>query len=77
VPAARFEQHPDADIPRTLPGLGIILGARVLAEFGDDPNRFAHAKARRNYAGSSPTKQSGKAKSCSPASCATIGWPTR
>ena len=59
--AERFEQHPDADILRSLPGLGVVLGARVLAEFGDDPNRYANAKARRNYAGSSPiTKQSGK-----------------
>ncbi len=58
--AERFEKHPDADILRSLPGLGIVLGARVLAEFGDDPNRYAHAKARKNYAGSSPiTKQSG------------------
>jgi Transposase/Transposase IS116/IS110/IS902 family len=58
--AERFEQHPDADIYRSLPGLGVILGARVLAEFGDDPNRYADAKARRNYAGSSPiTRQSG------------------
>jgi hypothetical protein len=61
--ADRFEQHPDAGILRSLPGLGIILGARVLAEFGDDPNRYAHAKARKNYAGSAPiTKQSGKSK---------------
>jgi hypothetical protein len=57
----RFEQHPDAKLYLSLPGLGIILGARVLGEFGDDPNRYAHAKARKNYAGSSPvTKQSGK-----------------
>jgi transposase len=61
--AERFEQHPDADIYRSLAGLGVILGARVLAEFGDDPNRYADAKARRNYAGSSPiTKQSGRSK---------------
>jgi len=39
----------------------MILGARVLAEFGDDPNRFADAKSRKNYAGTSPiTKASGK-----------------
>jgi transposase len=57
----RLEQHPDADILRSLPGLGLILGARVLSQFGDDPNRYRDAKARRNYAGSSPiTKQSGK-----------------
>ena len=38
----------------------MVLGARVLAEFGDDNDRFADAKARRNYAGTSPiTKASG------------------
>jgi hypothetical protein len=61
--ADRFEQHPDAVILRSLAGLGIILGARVLAEFGDDPNRYEHAKARKNYAGTSPiTRQFGKRK---------------
>lgn len=61
--ADRFEQHPDAAIYRSLPGLGDVLGARVLGEFGDDPNRYANAKARKNYAGSSPiTKQSGTRK---------------
>ena len=57
----RFEQHPDAKVIRSLPGLGMILGARVLGEFGDDPNRYAHAKSRKNYAGTSPiTRASGK-----------------
>ena len=61
--AQDFEQHPDAKIIRSLPGLGIVLGARVLGEFGDDPNRYADAKSRRNYAGTSPvTKASGKSK---------------
>ena len=56
-----FEQHPDADIMLSLPGLSDILGARVLGEFGDDPERFADAKSRRNYAGTSPiTIASGK-----------------
>ena len=56
-----FEQHPDAKIIRSLPGLGMILGARVLGEFGDDPNRYGDAKSRKNYAGTSPiTKASGK-----------------
>jgi transposase len=59
--ARLFEQHPDAKIIRSLPGLGTILGARVLAEFGDDPNRYADAKCRKNYAGTSPiTRASGK-----------------
>jgi transposase len=61
VLADHFETHPDAKIIRSLPGLGMILGARVLAEFGDDPNRFTDAKCRKNYAGTSPiTKASGK-----------------
>ena len=59
--ADRFEQHPDAKIIRSLPGLGIILGARALGELGDDPNRYADAKSRKNYAGTSPiTRASGK-----------------
>ena len=58
--AARFEQHPDADVYLSQPGIGVVLGARVLAEFGDDPNRYADAKSRRNYAGTSPiTRASG------------------
>jgi hypothetical protein len=59
--ADRFDQHPDAKIIRSLPGLGMTLGARVLGEFGDDPNRFVDAKCRKNYAGTSPiTRASGK-----------------
>jgi len=59
--ADRFDQHPDAKVIRSLPGLGMILGARVLAEFGDDPNRYVDAKSRKNYAGTSPiTRASGK-----------------
>jgi len=61
--ANHFETHPDADIYRSLPGLGVILGARVLGEFGDDPNRYTNAKSRKNYAGTSPlTIASGKKK---------------
>jgi transposase len=57
----RFEQHPDADIYLSLPGLGDVLGARVLGEFGDAPDRYATAKSRKNYAGTSPiTVASGK-----------------
>jgi hypothetical protein len=57
---AGFEQHPDAAVVRSLPGLGTILGARVLGEFGDEPNRYATAKSRKNYAGTSPiTRASG------------------
>ena len=57
---AHFEQHPDAGIYLSQPGLGDVLGARVLGEFGDDPNRYADVKSRRNYAGTSPvTRASG------------------
>ena len=60
---AHFSQHPDAEIISSQPGLGPILGARVLAEFGDDPHRYASSKARKNYAATSPiTRQSGKRK---------------
>ena len=59
--ANHFETHPDADIYLSQPGLGVVLGARVLGEFGDDPNRYTDAKSRRNYAGTSPlTVASGK-----------------
>jgi transposase len=58
-----FGQHPDAEIIMSQPGTGPILGARVLAEFGDDPRRYADAKARRNYAATSPiTRASGRRK---------------
>jgi hypothetical protein len=57
---AGFEQHPDAVVIRSLPGQGIIPGARVLGEFGEEPNRYATAKCRKNYAGTSPiTRASG------------------
>jgi transposase len=60
---ACFERHRDAEIYRSQPGMGQILASRVLGEFGDDNDRYASAKARKNYAGTSPiTKQSGKKK---------------
>ncbi|MGI5229388.1 IS110 family transposase [Actinoallomurus sp. CA-142502] len=60
---AHFGRHPAAEIILSQPGLGLILGARVLAEFGDDPLRYTSAKARKNYAGTSPiTRASGKKK---------------
>jgi transposase len=58
-----FGRHPDAEIYRSQPGMGAVLGARVLGEFGDDPHRYADGKARRNYAATSPiTRASGKKK---------------
>lgn len=59
-----FPQHPDAEIILSFPGLGIQLGARVLAEIGDDRQRFADARGLKAYAGSSPiTRASGKKSS--------------
>jgi len=58
-----FGRHPDAEIYQSQPGMAAVLGARVLAEFGDDPYRYESARARKNYAGTSPiTRASGKKK---------------
>jgi transposase len=58
--AETFEVHPDAEILRSLPGLGVVLGARALGEFGDDRTRYQDARARRCYAGMAPiTRASG------------------
>jgi transposase len=60
---AHFGQHPDAEVYLSQPGVGVVLGARVLAEFGDAPGRYADARSRKNYAGTAPiTRQSGKTR---------------
>jgi transposase len=57
---AAFTAHPDAAIVQSQPGLGVVLAARVLAEFGDDPRRYVSAKGRKAYAGTAPiTRASG------------------
>ena len=63
--AASFESHPDAEILRSLPGLGLVLGARVLSEIGDDPTRFADPASLRAYAGTAPITRA----SPTPATC--------
>jgi transposase len=63
VVETHFGQHPDAEIYASQPGLGVVLAARVLGEFGDDPHRYTDARARKNYAGTAPiTRASGKKK---------------
>jgi hypothetical protein len=58
-----LKAHPDAEIYLSLPGLATVLGARALAEFGDDPNRYQDGRARKNYAGTSPiTQASGRTR---------------
>jgi transposase IS116/IS110/IS902 family protein len=62
----QFDQHPVAVIYRSQPGMASKLGPRLLGEFGDDPHRYASAKARKNYAGTSPiTRQSGRKRTVS------------
>jgi transposase len=59
-----FNQHPDAGIITSFPGLGPLTGARVLAETGDDRSRFTDAKGLKAYAGAAPiTRASGKSRS--------------
>jgi transposase len=55
-----FDQHPDAEIITSFPGLGTVLGARILAEIGDDRNRFTTARGLKAFAGTAPvTRASG------------------
>jgi transposase len=56
-----LEQHPDAKILTSFPGLAGLSAARVLAEIGDDRSRFADARGLKAYAGAAPvTRSSGK-----------------
>lgn len=58
---SHFEQHPDAEIITSFPGLGNLTGARVLAEIGDDHTRFADARGLKAFAGAAPiTRSSGR-----------------
>jgi transposase len=60
---SRVKRQAEAGTYLSQPGIGVITGARMLGEFGDAPGRYADAKARRNYAGTSPlTIASGKKK---------------
>ncbi|MFF2148830.1 IS110 family transposase [Kitasatospora sp. NPDC058190] len=58
----RFREHPDAEVILSFPGLGVQLGARVLAEIGDDRSRFADARALKAYAGSAPVTRASSKK---------------
>lgn len=56
-----FRDHPDSEVLLSFPGIGPQLGARILAEIGDDRTRFTDARALKAYAGSAPiTRASGK-----------------
>ena len=58
-----FGSHPHARVLTSFPGVGTIIGARLLGEIGDDPTRFSDARALKRYAGAAPiTKASGRMK---------------
>ncbi len=76
--AADFEQHPDAEVVRSLPGLGTILGARVLGEFGDAPNRYSTPRLAGTTPEPHPLPEPRAPDAWSwPGTCATSGSPTR
>ncbi|REF00576.1 transposase [Thermomonospora umbrina] len=54
-----FRLHPDAEIIASFPGVGPLVGARLLAEVGDDRTRFADARGLKAYAGSAPVTRAG------------------
>jgi transposase len=59
-----FRAHPDYQIITSFPGLADISGAIVLAEVGDDRNRFTDDRCLQAFAGSAPiTRASGKSRS--------------
>ena len=78
--AEEFRKHPDYDTITSFPGLGESTGARLLAEIGDDRQRFADDRALKAYAGSAPvTRASGKTISISHRRIkndrlAAVGW---
>jgi transposase len=58
-----FRQHPDHQIITSFPGLADVSGAIVLAEIGDDKDRFSDDRALQAFAGSAPvTRASGKSR---------------
>jgi transposase len=58
---ATFDQHPDADLFRSVPGAGEAMAPRLLTAFGSDRARFANAEAVSSFSGIAPvTKSSGK-----------------
>jgi transposase len=58
-----FEQHRDYKVITSFPGLADISGAIVLAEIGDDRDRFRDDRALQAFAGSAPvTRAPGKSR---------------
>lgn len=60
---AELEQHKLAPVLQSAPGIGAVLAARILAEIGDDPDRFTTAAGLRAFAGTAPvTRASGRSR---------------
>jgi transposase len=58
-----FVEHHHAQLFESVPGLGPVTGARILAEIGDDRDRFKTAQGLRSFAGTAPiTRASGRSK---------------
>jgi transposase len=56
-----FAEHPDHNVFGSLPGAGRKIAPRLLAELGDDRERFDSAESLQCYAGTAPVSyQSGK-----------------
>jgi transposase len=59
-----FDQHPDAELFRSVPGAGEAMAPRLLTAFGSDRARFENADALSTFSGIAPvTKSSGKSLS--------------
>ena len=59
-----FDQHPDAELFRSVPGAGEVMAPRLLTAFGSDRTRFANAEAVSTFSGIAPvTRSSGKSLS--------------
>lgn len=56
--AEAYQAHPDAEIINSFPGLGTVLGARMLGEIGDDRTRFTDARGLKAFAGTAPVTRS-------------------
>ena len=75
---AHFGQHPDAEIYTSQPGLGTILGARVLAEFGTIPPATPTPRpARTTPAPARSPDSPARRRSSPPGTCTTTGCWTR
>jgi transposase len=60
-----------------MPGLGPVLGARVLGGLGDDPDRFDDVRGVRSFAGTAPiTRASGRSRVSARDASATVASAT-